>query len=148
MIFRIFVLLLLLAAGACSRNPTPTFYGQAFDTASAVPLSALWDRSEPLDSVALVVVGRVQSVCQAEGCWLRLADEQGREVFVDWNSAFTVPKNSAGRRAFVFGYVLYDTTTVQEQRQLGRNIVQGEQQPEPAAQPSPLITLRAKGVWL
>lgn len=138
----------LLAIVACKREAAPTFYGKSFDTASAVSLQHLMEQLADTGRVEAVVGGLVSSVCQAEGCWLRLADEQGNEVFVDWNHEFSVPKYVSGRRAIIYGYAYRDTTSVESLRHLAQDAGKSAEEMAAITQPKVTVAFRAYGLWL
>ncbi|MCS6916194.1 MAG: DUF4920 domain-containing protein [Chitinophagales bacterium] len=133
---------------SCKRTPSPAFYGKTFDTTTALSLTQLLDDTARSDRSAMVVVGQVQSVCQSEGCWMLMEDDKGRNVHVDWDKKFFIPKNTAGRRAYVYGYAHYDTTSVDELRQRARDAGKSEEDIQAITTPEVTVALKAEGVRL
>lgn len=60
------------------------------------------------------VTGKVASVCQKEGCWLKLDAGNKETMFMNWDHKFTVPKDIAGKTVIATGYAYNDTTTVEQ----------------------------------
>lgn len=56
----------------------------------------------------VVVFGRVEEVCQAEGCWFsyRVADST---IIVDFEDKFTVPKNLKKKNLYAVGHFYYES---------------------------------------
>ncbi len=54
-----------------------------------------------------VVFGRVEEVCQAEGCWFayRVADSS---IIVDFEDKFTVPKNLKKKNLYAVGHFYWE----------------------------------------
>lgn len=55
----------------------------------------------------LVVFGRVEDVCQAEGCWFayRVADSS---IIVDFEDKFTVPKDLKKKNLYAVGHFYWE----------------------------------------
>lgn len=56
----------------------------------------------------VVVFGRVEEVCQAEGCWFsyRVADSS---IIVDFEDKFTVPKNLKKKNLYAVGHFYFES---------------------------------------
>lgn len=56
----------------------------------------------------VVVFGRVEEVCQAEGCWFsyRVADSG---IIVDFEDKFTVPKNLKKKNLYAVGHFYWES---------------------------------------
>jgi len=51
------------------------------------------------DEQNIVVRGTIQEVCPVKGCWMRVTDEAGEELFVKFKDyGFFVPRDAAGQR--------------------------------------------------
>lgn len=120
------LLISLSVISSCKQAPAPpTFYGQAFDTMQVLSVAEMVAKMEGRARVEVVVKGVITESCQAEGCWLNLKNENGANVFVDWNREFNIPQDVAGRQAMAKGYAYIDT-----------------------AQSPPAIAFKATGVFL
>lgn len=69
------------------------------------------------DSINSKMIGKVNSVCQAKGCWMTLNLEDGNEVMVKFKDyGFFVPKDIAGKEVIVNGKAFVNEVPVDEQR--------------------------------
>ena len=130
---RRFVLLpLLLAACADAPAPPPTAdaggAGGAAVVGGAVPVGLaltpdlLIARADALDGQDVVVEGAPREVCQMKGCWLTIADAEGRTVRVvvpkdeAGDYLFTFPTDASGQPYRIAGRLAVETASVEEQR--------------------------------
>ena len=126
---RLILLPLLLAA--CADAPAPPAGGGAVDGAvvgAALPGGAalstgdLIAQADALDGQDVVVEGAPREVCQKKGCWLTLADADGRtlRVVVPKDEAgdyvFTFPTDASGEPYRIAGRLAVETASVDEQR--------------------------------
>ena len=69
------------------------------------------------DSINSKIIAKVNSVCQAKGCWMTLDLEDGNEVMVKFKDyGFFVPKNIAGDEVIINGKAYVSEVSVDEQR--------------------------------
>ena len=126
---RLVLLSLLLAA--CADAPAPPAGGGVADGAvvgAALPGGAalstddLIAQADALDGQDVVVEGAPREVCQKKGCWLTLADADGRtlRVVVPKDEAgdylFTFPTDASGEPYRIAGRLDVETASVDEQR--------------------------------
>jgi len=67
-------------------------------------------------AVAAKVEGNVSEVCKKAGCWLKLATEDGQEIFITTSHEFFVPVDIVGKTVVVEGQAYKSVTTVDELR--------------------------------
>ena len=94
----------LLTAG-CSSSERPQIYGAAKTVDELQASSRSLTTLSPGDTGEEVVVsGTISRVCQTMGCWFYLAEGESL-VYVDLEQGarFTVPVDSAGKRAVIAG---------------------------------------------
>jgi hypothetical protein len=131
-----------LSATAQDRQP----YGKEFDTENAIAaekLSAEMGEKKKLEKV--VLYGEISEVCQAEGCWMKLQNEAGAEIFVKFKDhAFVIPKDLAGRKAYVTGNALKKVVSVEDQKHYAED--GGKSEDEIAAITEPKEELRVEAV--
>ena len=113
---------------ACTVEPAPPVAGPAETVGGAVPAGLaltpdlLVARADALDGEDVVVEGTPREVCQKAGCWLTLADADGRvlRVVVPKDEAgayaFTFPTDAAGQPFRIAGRFAVETASVDEQR--------------------------------
>ena len=124
---RSLLLLSALALAACAADPAPvaeagsTVIGEAPVGLGLTP-ALLIGRADALDGTEVVVEGTPREVCQMEGCWLTLADADGRSVRVvvpkdeAGDYLFTFPTDASGERYRIAGVLAVETASVEEQR--------------------------------
>jgi len=103
------------------------------------------------DSIAVKVIGEVESVCQKKGCWMNIvsADPEKGQMFVQFEDyGFFMPKDIKGRKVVMQGYAYKSVTPVEELRHYAED--EGKSQAEIEAITEPLEELKfmASGVLL
>lgn len=80
--------------------------GAAVEREQAIPVGEVLRRFDDLRGQMVVVTGEVEEVCQHVGCWFVMREGEQR-IYVDLQGGklFTVPKDCAGRRAYVLARV-------------------------------------------
>lgn len=69
------------------------------------------------DSVNSKMIAKVDEVCQAKGCWMKLSLDNGEEVMVKFKDyGFFMPKNIAGQEVIVNGKAYVNEVPVEELR--------------------------------
>ncbi len=126
-------------------------FGEAISSDGAVGVSKLVNQLEASDSVATKLIGTVESVCQAKGCWMNIvadAPEEG-QFFVKFKDyGFFMPKDIAGRKVVMDGYAYKEVTSIDELRHYAED--EGKSQEEIAAitEPAEEYKFMASGVIL
>lgn len=147
--YAIAAFLALTGLFACSGNQTQkeVFGAELKDSSGMAPIAAL-RAFEAGNNAPVVLDGKIEQVCQSEGCWFNMALDSNRRLFVEFGESFTVPKNIAGRRALVVGSFYRDSISVEKQREDG--IASGKSKEELAAITQPMVetNFRASGVKL
>jgi Domain of unknown function (DUF4920) len=110
------------STGGCrSKEPSPTGavvapasataaaslkLGAPIRSSTVVPLTSIAKDTEKYAKTTVKTEGRVSAVCQAMGCWMEIVDTNSEAHIRMSGHSFFIPKNAAGRRAFVEGTVL------------------------------------------
>lgn len=132
-----------VSLGACKTDPaapaTPVTtaavvpasydsFGEAVtDTSAAMPIDSAAARIGTLDKTNVTVAGTVSEVCQKAGCWATLQTADGRTVRVNVAKTdsgayrFTMPKDIAGRRVIVSGYLEEATMSAEDVEHLAED---------------------------
>ena len=106
-----------MAAGCRSQEGGPTTQASATVASSlklgapirnsvVVPLTSIAKDTEKYAKTTVKTEGQVTKVCQAMGCWMEIVDTNSSAHIRMSGHSFFIPKNAAGRRAFVEGTVL------------------------------------------
>ncbi|WP_034057183.1 DUF4920 domain-containing protein [Lacinutrix jangbogonensis] len=69
------------------------------------------------DSIDSKMIAKVEEVCQAKGCWMKLNLDNGEQVMVKFKDyGFFMPKNIAGQEVIVNGKAFVNEVPVDELR--------------------------------
>ena len=93
---RLITAALLLASVLTVHAAGPVAYGEAFEDAPAVPVSAAIADFEAHAGQPQVFSGRITEVCQTKGCWMMLEHEGEAARVMFGNHAFFLPKDATG----------------------------------------------------
>ena len=97
------------------------------------------------------VEGKVESVCQAKGCWMNIVSEDpDKEVmFVKFKDyGFFMPKDIAGRTVIMRGSAFKEETSVDELRHLAEDAGKSKEEIEAITEPVVELKFMADGVIL
>ncbi len=142
---------------ACGQTPAdtttetgqPQSFGEEITADNALSLADMIAQLDGVDSVAVKVKGKVESVCQTKGCWMNLMDDQAHEVFVKFKDyGFFVPKDIAGREVIMEGYAFREVTTVDELRHYAEDEGKSKEEIEAITEPVEELKFMASGVLL
>lgn len=142
-----------IAATACVAITLPAFaggksYGKKFDAKNAKPVSSLsQDMGTQTEMENVVLAGEITQVCQAAGCWIKMKNEQGADVFVKFKDhAFLVPKDLAGHKAVIKGTAVKKTVSVEERRHLAEDAGATEEEIAKITEPQEELRVEATGI--
>lgn len=112
---------LIISSVAFAQNGTK--YGKPFKPLNGMPVSELVSKLSKKNALEnIVVMGQIAEVCQAEGCWMKLKNENGEDLLVKFaNHSFLIPKDLGGHHAIVHGKAIKKTVTVKEQKHLAED---------------------------
>ncbi len=139
--------LLVIALSGCSHQ-TGTPFGEPMKPgARVVPVADVLASPEKYDGQTTRVAGIVTEVCEAKGCWLRLAPSADAEdaIFVKFTCPIEgrlIPLEAKGRPATVEGQIAVTELTVDEARHYAEDA--GATPEEIAAITSPQMQVRAQ----
>ena len=78
--------------------------GKPLALKNAMTVDALLAQPEKYVDKTVQVKGKITEVCQAMGCWMELAGENGKGIHMQFeHGAVEVPKDSAGKMAVAEG---------------------------------------------
>lgn len=92
-----------------------SMYGESFSKEGAITVSQLLTDMEGKDSLDNIVLeGDLSEVCQKMGCWFKLKNEGGEDIFVKLRGhEFFVPMDAEGH-VFITGKAIREVTPVDE----------------------------------
>jgi hypothetical protein len=123
-------------------------YGKKFKTEHAYPATELSRRMGDKEKMENVVVeGEISEVCQAEGCWMKLKNNAGENVFIKFKDhAFLIPKDLAGHNAYVSGTASRKTVSVEDQKHYAEDAGKTDEEIAKITQPKVELRVDATGV--
>jgi hypothetical protein len=100
-----------------------------------VAIAALLARPASFVGKTVQVTGKITAVCQEMGCWMYLADDQGRKIRIKVNDGEIVfPKDGAGRTATAEGVFTKLEMTREEATEAAREEAKDSKKPfDPAS---------------
>lgn len=137
-------------AQEASENGKYQSFGEVITDEEAISYDEMLKKLE-VDSVYEgKVMGNVEAVCQAKGCWMNIvSDNSDEEMFVKFKDyGFFMPKDIAGKQVIMRGRAFKETTPVEELRHYAED--EGKSAEEIAAITEPVEELKfmADGVLL
>ncbi len=154
---------LFLFLGACSTTPEGKVqlaadgqveaiaFGEEINKSDAISYDEMIAKMAGSDSLSTKVMGTVEGVCQAKGCWINIVSDNPDQpsMFVKFKDyGFFMPKDIAGKRVIMEGYAFKEVTPVDELRHYAED--EGKSSAEIAAivEPKEELKFLASGVLL
>lgn len=100
---------IFIAVFAIACTQTANQIGKPVNTNEAVSVNVGLENYKKDGKAEAVLFGKVDEVCQAEGCWFTYQTET-KNITVDFGDAFTVPKNIGAKDLYAVGHFYNDTT--------------------------------------
>lgn len=123
-------------------------YGENFEVSSPLSFAAASDSIMNTDSLVTQVSGTVNEVCQVKGCWLTMGEGENsmRVKFKDYG--FFVPKDCAGKTAYLKGVMKKETVSVDEQKHYLEDAGASEEEIAAVTEDEVQLSFMADGVIL
>lgn len=101
------------------------------------------------DSINSKMTAKVNSVCQAKGCWMRLNLDDENEVMVKFKDyGFFMPKDITGKEVIVNGKAFVEEVSVDEQRHYAEDAGKTKDEIALITTPKRTYSFEADGVLL
>ena len=122
--------------------------GAAFEVRNVQEFGAFMTAFEGQDTMEAIVTGKVESVCQAKGCWMNIVSEDGKkEMFVKFvDYAFFMPMDLAGKTVTMKGTAYREVTPVDELRHYAEDEGLPKEEIEAITEPKEEMKFMASGV--
>jgi hypothetical protein len=144
----IVVIISLLVIGCSTASEQFYGEGQKIDDTQAVDLALFVSEMES-DSSYGIVTASVQDVCQAKGCWMKVAGEGGEKIRVSFKDyGFFVPKDCQGKEVVLEGFAYTDTVSVAELQHYAQDAGKTEEEIAAITEPEITVSFEAAGVIL
>lgn len=126
-------------------------FGEEISKDNSISYEEMILKMDGADSLNTKVMGTVEGVCQAKGCWMNIVSDNPDQpsMFVKFKDyGFFMPKDIAGKRVIMDGYAFKEVTPVDELRHYAED--EGKSPAEIAAivEPKEELKFLAKGVLL
>ncbi len=128
---------------------TITKHGQDITEDGALTAAEFLAQFKGKDSLETKLMAPITEVCQKKGCWMMLNlgdDLQMRVTFKDYG--FFMPKDAAGRMAYVQGVAKIDTTSVEELQHYLKDANASQTEIDAVTEPEINYSFEAVGVIL
>lgn len=147
----LFIFSLCLSAGLLQAQPPQVeaksgmVFGNSFEAAEAMDIDKV-AASLTDESSAIVVTGKVTSVCKAEGCWLKLAGKDGDIMVKMKDHAFLVPVSLEGKEIAIKGTGLVKEISVETLQHYAEDAGKSKEEISKIKEPQRQVMLYAEGV--
>ena len=101
------------------------------------------------DTINAKMIGKVDEVCQAKGCWMKVNLEDGDQIMVKFKDyGFFMPKDIAGQEVVLNGKAYVNEVPVDEQRHYAEDAGKSAVEIEAITEPKVTYSFEADGVLL
>lgn len=150
---RIIVLGAILSLMACKdKEQNYASFGEEFDDDHSLAVADIrkeYDEMKSGDTLEVKFTAKVDDVCQAKGCWMKLNLENGEQVMVKFKDyGFFVPKDIAGKEVVVNGKAFVDEMSVEDQKHYAADAGKTEAEIAAITAPKKTLSFEADGVLL
>lgn len=119
------------------------------DALTAIRMAEHYKAMSVGDTVNSKMVAKVDEVCQAKGCWMKLNLENGEQVMVKFKDyGFFMPKDIAGKQVVVNGKAFVNEVPVDEQRHYAEDAGKSAEEIAKITEPKKTYSFEADGVLL
>ncbi|HAB27740.1 MAG TPA: DUF4920 domain-containing protein, partial [Xanthomarina gelatinilytica] len=127
-------------------------FGDKIEANDAIEAKLMADTYKDLtvgDSISTKMVAKVDEVCQAKGCWMKLDLGNNEQVMVKFKDyGFFMPKNIAGKEVIIDGKAYVSELSVEEQRHYAEDAGKSEEEIAAITEPKRTYSFEANGVLL
>lgn len=135
-----------------SENADLASFGEKIDASNALNAQEMTAKYQILavnDTLQTKFTAKVTDVCQAKGCWMKLALEDGSQTMVRFKDyGFFMPKDIAGKQVIVNGKAFVEEMSVEDQRHYAKDGGKSEAEIAQITKPKKSYGFEADGVLL
>jgi hypothetical protein len=137
----------LASFSAVGQSGKSKSYGAKVTPKDAVEVNILEAKLTADPTFTGKVKGTIKTVCQAEGCWIKLEQTDGSGIMVRFKDhKFFVPKDIAGKDVVVDGTAKMTTTSVEMLKHYAEDAGKSKEDIDKITEPKKEIEFIAKGV--
>ena len=146
-----FLFMLALSLNVNAQDPksaaTGVTYGAGTTADGAVHISQVSSNITEKEKFTGKVKGKVVSVCQEKGCWMKIAREEGDPVMVKFKDyGFFMPKDIVGKDVVLDGEATVKETSVKQLKHYAQDAGKSKEEIEKIKTSKKEIIFVAKGV--
>jgi hypothetical protein len=146
------LLILVLSLSICACDSSvgqQRSFGEKVDPTTAIPMVEMMKQMQSKEQMSTTVEGKVSSVCQAKGCWMKLETGNGETIRVTFKDyGFFVPKDLAGSTVIIKGEASVKVTSVEELRHYAEDAKKSKEEIEKITEPKRELVFEADGVLI
>lgn len=121
----------------------------ANDAIAASSMAVHYKTMNSGDSINSKIIAKVNDVCQAKGCWMRLNLDDTNEVMVKFKDyGFFMPKDITGKDVIINGKAFVKEVSVDEQRHYAEDAGKSTEEIASIIEPKRTYSFEADGVLL
>lgn len=121
----------------------------ADDALPAERMAVHYESMKVGDTINSKMIAKVDEVCQAKGCWMKLSLENGEQVMVKFKDyGFFMPKDIAGKEVIVNGIAFVDEMSVEDQKHFAEDAGKSSEEIAAITTPKKTYSFQADGVLL
>ena len=141
---------LFLGFSAFAQEPAPAMkdisYGEGASAAGAIPVHQVTENMKD-GKFTGKVMGKVVSVCQEKGCWMKMENNAGESMMVKFKDyGFFMPKDIVGKEVVVDGEARVKETSVQQQKHYAADAKKSKKEIASIKSAKQELVFTAKGV--
>jgi len=134
-----------------TANDNYDLYGADFSVDNAYEVGVLGAKYEKMkvgDTVRLTLKGKVNSVCQKKGCWMRMDLGDEKEIFVKFKDyGFFVPLDlEPGTEVLIAGKAFKEETSVEDLKHLAEDAGEPQSEIDAITEPEEVYSFLSSGV--
>lgn len=137
----------IFALVSCHHEIPVQVFGEVVDSTQAIKSTDLQKKMRGLSAINLTISGKVEDVCKAEGCWMKLDLGEEKHLLIRMkNRSFFVDDVVQGKYAFVKGTVHYDTISVENLKKHAKEDGESDSVVSALTVPEIKLVMEASGV--
>ena len=143
-------IMLGIAAVVAAQTPAPAVkgvtYGAGTTEDGAIPVSQIESKLNGSKFTGKTT-GKVVSVCQEKGCWMKVEKAGGETMMVNFKDyAFFMPKDIVGKEVVLDGEATVKQTSVKQLKHYAGDAGKSKEEISKITMPKKELTFTAKGV--
>jgi len=139
----------LVFLAACKEAPKTGNFGETITDEGAIAITDMVATMADQDEMTGKVIGKIDEVCQAEGCWYTYDLGEGKSMMVmTKDHAFQLPKDCSGKTAVAEGRIYWKTTSVDDLKHYAVDAKKTQEEIDAITEPRRELRFEATGIIL